>query len=217
MGAEKKAAGVGAAVPRLGDLQLMLEELKSSDSVRRAAAAAALGRTADNAAVPGLIAALDDSDADVARQAAKSLGSLGNAAAVDPLVAVVNNREGYFHSAVRIAAIHSLGELRDLRAVVPLLNAIRDPLADASAEAIRALSLLPDPRGVPALLEVVRNENGFFLATTRRAAILGLAHIGGKQALCELRFVASNQWEDATVRAAALEAAPPGSNLVAGA
>ena len=42
-----------------------------------------------------------------------------------------------------------------------------------SAEAIRALAWLPDPRGLPAILEVVRNERGFFLASTRRAAILG--------------------------------------------
>jgi HEAT repeat protein len=76
---------------------------------------------------------------------------------------------------------------------------------------------LPDPRGLPALLEVVRNEHGFFLATTRRAAILGLAQIGGKQAICELRFVATNQWEDAVVRAAAIEATHEGWTATAGA
>jgi HEAT repeat protein len=133
------------------------------------------------------------------------------------LIAVVDNRDGYYHSAARIAATHSLGQLRDLRAVVPLLNAIRDPVAEASAEAIRTLASMPDPRGLPALLEVVRNEHGFFLATTRRAAILGLAQIGGKQAACELHFVATNQWEDAVVRAAAIEAIPKGSISTPGA
>jgi HEAT repeat protein len=163
------------------------------------------------------LAALRDADADVAREAAASLGVLGSAEAVEPLIAILNNRDGYFHGVVRIAAAESLGQLRDLRAVVPLLNAIRDPIAEVSAEAIRALASLPDPRGLPALLEVVRNEHGFFLATTRRAAILGLAQIGGKQAICELRFVATNQWEDAVVRAAAIEATHEGWTATAGA
>ncbi len=35
---------------------------------------------------------------------------------------------------------------------------------------------------------------------------MGLAQVGGEQAACELRFVAANQWEDAVIRAAAVEA-----------
>lgn len=198
-------------------LETLLKQLASPDSVERATAAGALGRAANIAAAPALIAALNDADADVAREAATSLGLLGSATAVDPLIAVLADRNDYFHSVVRIAAMHSLGSLRDQRAVVPLLNAVRDPIAEASAEAIRALASLNDPRALPALLEVVRNEQGFFLATTRRAAIMGLAQIGGEQAACELRFVAANQWEDAVVRAAAIEATRDGSTSAAGA
>jgi HEAT repeat protein len=153
-----------------------------------------------------LIAALGDTDADVAREAAASLGTLGSSTAADALLKVLENRDGYFHGVVRVAAIHSLGRLRDPGSVMALLNAIKDPIAEASAEAIRALSSLDDPRTLPALLEVVRNEHGFFLPTTRRAAVLGLAQIGGKQAAFELRFIADNQWEDAAIRATAIEA-----------
>jgi HEAT repeat protein len=209
--ADKNAAAITSAVPKLESLRLLLEELESHDSHRRANAAAALGRLQDIAAVPSLVAALNDCDADVAREAANSLGSLRSPDSVEPLIAVLNNREGYFHTIVRIAAARSLGELRDIRAVIPLLNAARDTIAEASAEAIRALASLSDPRAVPALLEVIRNEHGFFLATTRRAAVLGLAQLGGKQADCELRFIASNQWEEPTVRAAALQSSPEGS------
>jgi len=214
--ADKGKAAPAAAHPKKEVLQLLLEDLASPDSERRETAAGALGRLADVAAVPALIAALRDADADVAREAATSLGSLG-AASVEPLIAVVHNRDGYFHSVVRAAACRSLGQLRDPRAVVPLLDSINDPLADVSAEAIGALGSLPDPRSIPALLEVVRNEQGFFLATTRRAAILGLARIGGEQAVCELRFVASNQWEDAVIRTAAIEATRADSTSATGA
>jgi HEAT repeat protein len=215
--ADETAALLAAANTKVESLQSLTGELASPASVRRATAARELGRMANPAAAPALIAALGDADADVAREAATSLGSLKNAAAVEPLIDVVNNRDGYFHSVVRMAAIHSLSQLHDLRAVVPLLNAIRDPIAEASAEAIRAVASLPDPRGLPALLEVVRNEHGFFLAATRRAAILGLAKIGGEQAVCELRFVATNEWEDAAVRAAAIEATREGSGSPASA
>lgn len=203
-------AMLAAAPVKETSLNLLLEELAAPVAARRAAAATALGRTADVAALPALIAALADSDADVARDAATSLGLLGSTAAVEKLIEVLDDRDGYFHSVVRVAAIQSLGQLRDVRAVEPLLNAIKDPIAEASAEAIRALATSPDPRTLPALLEVVRNEHGFFLNTTRRAAILGLAQIGGAQAACELAFVAENQWEDAVVRAAAIEASRNG-------
>jgi HEAT repeat protein len=213
--ADTNATMLTSANPKVEGLQLLLQELASPDSVRRAAAATALGRLSDVAALPALIAALGDADADVAREAAASLGLLRSVVAVEPLIAVLDNRDGYFHSVVRVAATHSLGQLGDLRAIVPLLKAIHDPIAEASAEAIRTLASLPDPRSLPALLEVVRNEHGFFLATTRRAAILGLAQIGGEQAVCELRFVAANQWEDAVIRAAAIEATRGGSTASA--
>ena len=202
---------LAVACPRAERLEALLTELVSPDAARRASAARDLGRNGDVAAVGPLISALKDADADVAREAAASLGLLRNAAAVEPLIAVLDNRDGYFHCVARIAAAHSLGQLGDLRAVTPLIHAIKDPIAECAAEAIRALALLPDPRSLPAFLEVVRNEFGFFLATTRHAAILGLAAIGGKQAVCELHFVASNQWEDAAIRAAAMEVTRDGS------
>jgi HEAT repeat protein len=203
--AHPKAKALQVSLAGAQGPQSLLDELASPEPGQRAKAAEALGRLADVAAVPALIAALNDTDADVAREAAASLGLLRGPAAVEPLIDVLNNRDGYFHVVVRIAATHSLGQLRDHRAVEPLLDAIRDPIAEASAEAIRALASLSDPRTLPAFLEVVRNEHGFFLATTRLAAILGLAQIGGEQAACELRFVAANQWEDAVIRAAAIE------------
>ncbi|HSZ54646.1 MAG TPA: HEAT repeat domain-containing protein [Tepidisphaeraceae bacterium] len=215
--ADNSGAVLAAVHPKAEGLQSLLKELASPDSARRAAAATALGRLADVAALPALIVALRDADADVAREAALSLGSFSSAAVVEPLIEVLDNRDGYFHSVVRAAATHSLGQLRDLRAVVPLLNAINDPIAETSAEAIRALALLPDPRIVPALLEVVRNEHGFFLGTARRAAILGLAQIGGEQAACELRFVSTNQWEHAAIRATAIDAIREVSTSTAGA
>jgi HEAT repeat protein len=200
-----------AAPAKLEGLPLLLQQLVSDDANHRAKAATALGHKTYIAALPQLIAALKDGDADVAREAATSLGLLGSAAAVAALIEVLDNSSNYYHTVVRVAAIHSLGELRDVRAVESLLKAINDSSAEASAEAIRSLATLKDPRTLNALLEVVRNENAFFLPATRRAAVLALSQIGGTQADCELRFVAENQWEDGTIRATALELIRKGS------
>jgi HEAT repeat protein len=152
------------------------------------------------------LADLNDVDADIAREAATSLGNLGDAAAVEPLIAILNNNNGYFHSVVRSAAAVSLGQLKDRRAIEALLSAVNDSVADTSSEAIRALTTLADPRAIAALVTVVRNENGFFANSVRRAAVLGLAKLGGDTAISELREVANNQFEDSVIQAEAAEA-----------
>jgi HEAT repeat protein len=147
-----------------------------------------------------LIAALRDIDADVARDAAGALGTLRDPSAVEPLIDVLNNANGYFHSVVRAAAALSLAQLGDARAIDALVNSINDPIAEASAEAIRALGTLANGRAVNPLIDVVRNSNGYFAPIARRAAVLALAQLGGEQAIAELRAVAANTWEDTVVR-----------------
>jgi HEAT repeat protein len=179
-------------------------DLESADAQRRLGAARALGRLKNRAAAAPLIAALSDPDADVANAAAHGLGVLGDPSAVEPLIVVLNNADGYFHEVVRTAGIASLGQLRDPRAVEPLQNAINDSMAETSAEAIHALAMLGDARGVASLLAVIRNADGFFLPTARRAAVVALAKLGGPQADCELKFVATNEFEDPAIRDAAI-------------
>jgi HEAT repeat protein len=210
------AASHACSKHKAGDaLTSLVKELESPDPATRATAVVAMGRLADHAAAAPLIGALRDTDADVAREAATSLGVLGDASAVEPLIAVLQNADGYYHPVVRAAATFSLGQLHDLRAFEPLVEAISDPVAEASAEAIRSLATLADPRCIDALLTVIRNEHGFFLPTARRAAILALATLGGPQAECELRFVSTNQWEDAVVRQAAIDVRRTSSPTVA--
>jgi HEAT repeat protein len=150
--------------------------------------------------IKSLTKALHDIDADVAREAATALGTSGNAAAVEPLIEVVRNSNGYFHSVVRSAAAASLGQLKDRRAIEALLHAVHDPITDPSTEAIRALTALADPRAIAALVEVVRNTNGFFAGSVRRAAVLGLAKLGGETAIAELKRVAAADQEDTVIR-----------------
>jgi HEAT repeat protein len=161
---------------------------------------------APSAAVTAAIAALSDFDADIARDAATSLGNLGDSSAVKPLIEVVQNPNNYFHSVVRAAAANSLGQLKDRRAADALLRAIHDPVAEPSAAAIHALAQISEPQALAAFKEVIRNHDGFFLSFVRRAAVLGLAQLGGEGAKAELTRVASDPTEDAVIRETAEEA-----------
>ena len=157
-----------------------------------------------------LIAALRNSDADIARDAATALGTLGEASAVEPLIQVLGNLDGYYHSVVRSAAAASLGRLGDRRAVDVLLGTISDSLAEPSAEAIRALAAIGDPRAVNPLIEVVRNSNGYFLPIARRAAVAALGKFQSDRLVAaELLAVSTNTSEDSVIRQAAVEAIAP--------
>ncbi len=175
-----------------------------------AAAETRIVSPATSSAAATLIAALRQSDADVARDAATSLGALGESAAVEPLIQVLNNVDGYYHSVVRAAAAASLGKLGDRRAVEPLIDAIGDSLAEPSAEAIRALAAIGDSRAVSPLIDVVRNPNGFFLPIARRAAVVALSRFQSDQkAAGELLTVSTNPWEDPVIRQAAIDGVGP--------
>ena len=150
-----------------------------------------------------LIAALGSSDADLARDAAAALAAHRSDTAVEALIAVLENRDGFFHSVVRSAAAMSLGQLGDARAIPALVAAVRDPIADASAEAVRALAALGHPSAVAPLIDVVVNHDGFFLNNVRLAAVRALSKFGGPEARGALRAVAGNFSEDAVIRGAA--------------
>ena len=153
-----------------------------------------------------LIQSLNDPSADVACDAAIALGKAGEASAVEPLIAVMENADGFYHAVVRAAAATSLGQLGDTRAVPVLIASIRDWMAETSAETVRALALLGDTRAIEPLVGVVRNADGFYLSFVRRAAVLGLARLGGPEALQALREVVENYDEDPIIRQAAHEA-----------
>jgi HEAT repeat protein len=201
VGAVPISAEIPAVAPVVATVaRQVLKELTSESAAERADAASSIGRSNDVSAVKPLLVALKDLDADVAREAATSLGLLGDVSAVEPLIEIVTNADGYFHSVVRSAAAASLGLLKDPRAVDALLNAVHDPIADSSSEAIRALAELGDRRAVGALIEVVQNRSGFFVNSVRRAAVLGLIKLGGEEAQAELLRVSSDGWEDSVIR-----------------
>jgi HEAT repeat protein len=205
----KKAAAEAAATPANPVVKAQTPAIASPAAAAVIAApvcketAGHCCKTAGQSGVAEQIAALRNSDADVARDAATALGRAGDASAVEPLIEVLNNANDYFHCVVRAAAASSLAQLKDARAFEPLVNAVRDTMAEASAEAVRALATMGDKRATGVLVDVVRNQSGYFLSTVRLAAVAGLKQLGGEAARAELARVAADGSEDAVIREAA--------------
>jgi HEAT repeat protein len=146
-------------------------------------------------AVPGLLAALRDADADVREAAAKALGEIGDAAAVPGLLAALGDAEAN----VREAAAKALGQIGDAAAVPGLLAALRDADADVR-RAAAALGEIGDAAAVPGLLAALRDAD----ADVRRAAAAALGEIGDAAAVPGLLAALGDA--DWNVRAAAARA-----------
>jgi HEAT repeat protein len=157
---------------------------------------------------PKLIAELRDLAAEVACGAAAALGKIKEPAVVDALITVVVNADNFFHSTVRAAAARSLGQIGDRRAVPCLLQALRDPIAEVSAEAVGALGEIRDGAAVPPLLAAAANADGYFAPMVRLAAVQALGRLDSSEAAHFLRATADNAYEDPVMRQAALATLP---------
>jgi HEAT repeat protein len=153
----------GMLVPRL---LRVLRSRRVGQSVR-AAAARAWREIGDAAAVPGLLAALGDADANMREAAAEALGEIG-APAVPGLLAALRDESWQ----VREAAAKALEQI-GAPAVPGLLAALRDESWQVREAAAKALEQIGAP-AVPGLLAALRDESW----QVREAAAKALEQIG---------------------------------------
>jgi HEAT repeat protein len=118
----------------------------------RSEAARALGEIGDPAAIPALVAALQDCTLDVPYAAQKALAKFGKAA-VEPLVAALKH-EDY---KVRISAAEALAQLENPLAVEPLIAALQDSHKEVRRAAINGLAKSGDPRAVEPVAALLRD------------------------------------------------------------
>jgi HEAT repeat protein/beta-lactamase regulating signal transducer with metallopeptidase domain len=131
----------------------------------------------ESAAVPGLAAALSDSDMEVRRSAARALGSLEDPRAVDALTQALRRDAD---EQVRATAAWALGQIDDRRAVSALTEAVREDRAvGVRKQAAWALGQIEDPAAVPALGAALRDAD----ADVRRQAVWALGQIEDARAV----------------------------------
>jgi HEAT repeat protein len=109
-----------------------------------------------NPAVPFLLSALNDPRPEVREYAANALawGRFAVGETLDPLLKNLQDSD----AKVRAAAARALGELRDQRAVEPLVKAMGDQIPWVSDRVSDALAKLGDP-AAPALIAALASED----------------------------------------------------------
>jgi len=171
----------------------LLAALQDPNAEVRMNAARALGGIRDRKAVGPLIALLKDKDPDEAQrrrvrcQAAQALGRLGDTEATLHLIATLKDE----HWEVRRDAVRALGEIKDPRALDPMLKMLSDMahVRDAAAEALLETR---DPRAVEPLIVALKDRN----KAVRRVAARLLGAIGDRRAAQPLIFALKDTGSD---------------------
>jgi HEAT repeat protein len=177
------------AVMILGDLhdtlsvEPLIESLKDKamassieDDILRLESAKALGKIKDARAIEPLIAALSDGNIKVREGSAEALTAIGEKS-VDPLIKILKDYNG----GPKVLTAKILGDIRDPRAVEPLIQALLLAAADNQSwsfrvEATRALGKIKDPRAI-APLEIMLSDR---VSHVREMAEWSLNEISGK-------------------------------------
>jgi len=151
------AAEAAVALGRMFDQrarETLHDVVETADPDLRARAAVSLGRLRDAAAVPGLIAALQDAPSAYEKEeSVRWLGRLRDVRALMPLTTMVQNTR------LNYLALIALGHLGDPRALDPLTSALHhERKANVRDCAARGLGLLADDRALPALLDRVTHD-----------------------------------------------------------
>jgi len=114
----------------------------------RASAAVALGAIKSERAVDGLVAILEDRDADVRHTAVWALGEIKSERAVDSLLARLRDLD----ADVRASAARALGAIKSERAVDGLVARLEDNSSKVRARAAEALGEIKSRRAVASYL-----------------------------------------------------------------
>ena len=128
----------------------------------------------ERAVTLALTTALRHQSAEVAAEAADALRDHPNEIAISALRGVVENLDRYFSPGVRAAAIRTLSAILPKGEGASIVAAISDLDAEVSVAAIAGIVDRNESGGAEALLSVLENPKGYYVALTRGAAARGL-------------------------------------------
>jgi hypothetical protein len=135
------------------ELERYVQQLRSTDVTLRSDAAHALGKLADERAVPALAEALRDQDEYVRKSAVMALRRIGGHGAMEAMRAALADRS----EQVCVQAVKGLGELRDAGAVEALVKVLARRERSLVSAATEALSRI-GAEAVPALMEAFKDR-----------------------------------------------------------
>ncbi|MFC1632256.1 HEAT repeat domain-containing protein [Candidatus Omnitrophota bacterium] len=151
-----------AAVEMLAEIEdprtvkILINVLNDKQPKVRKAAVLALGKKGDPAVVDALMRALADENREIRRAAADLLIWMHHGA-VNTVMSVIKDGDDIIRRHASLAFV----DIRDPRAVVPLIDALKDENENVRKEAATVLSLehKTDPRVIKPLLVALEDEN----------------------------------------------------------
>ena len=195
----------------------LINALKRDDKYLRQGAAKALGNMKAKESVNSLIYALNDKYCEVQISAAESLGKIGAIEAIGPLGELLNTepctKKGIY---VKEVVVEALGNIRNKKAVEPLVDAMKiscpdptvhldeetswDNAVDLRDKASASLLKIGDKSAVEPIIENLKSENVWI----RESAVVFLGNMGDKRALNPLSNLLED--DDEEIRKIAAEA-----------
>jgi HEAT repeat protein len=149
-----------------------------------------------DAAIPGLLKALEDSESGVRWSTVEALGNLGNEAAIPGLLKALEDSD----SDVRSSAVKALGNLGNEAVIPGLLKALEDSYSDVRRSAVEALGNLGNEAAIPGLLKALEDSEFY----VRSSAAEALGNLGNEAAIPGLLKALEHSYSD--VRRSAVKA-----------
>jgi HEAT repeat protein len=173
------------AIETTSSIPILLDHLANDPSPKvRQWCALILGRIGDPQAVPGLTAALSDTDGGTRERAAVALGQIGEDVAEDAFIEAL---EGGSRDAKMFAMIE-LEKNASVKAIPAIAALARADDALISRNATNALGGINDPSAVAPLAEIAVDSS--LSEPLRRQAIMNLGRISAPEARTALQGVA---------------------------
>jgi HEAT repeat protein len=143
-------------------------------------AASTLGKTRDRSAIPHLARILKHDDINVCQAAIESLGELRAVSTLDELAGLLQG-----HTWLRVAVVHTLGEIADQRSIPTLLGLLDDDqLRDSAIDALGKIGGIKAINALVRQLEVNRSPAEFkFCLEALGSALVRLSNPGVLQEL----------------------------------
>jgi len=136
-------------------VQILLENLSSTDVDVRLAIIDSIGTLCDPQACDSMLCHLDDPNMTVQRAVVQALGQIGDKRAVEPLL----NRLDDPDMTVKCAVVQALGQIGDKRAVEPLIALFKDENVNVRTFAAAALGNIKDPLVAQHLIALLAVDN----------------------------------------------------------
>ena len=140
-------------------VQPLIAVVKDKNITVRNNAIEALGEIKDARAVDTLIVSLKDGNPDIRNNAAEALGKIRDVRAIDSLVAALKDKKSSVQQSANAAIKNTLQQLKDTRAVEPLITLLNHDEPAIRRFAVETLGGIPDPRVSDHLILALKDNN----------------------------------------------------------